>query len=200
MPAARNEFSRGSCTTACRFSGSFEEARKLLEDGDAFRWEPVRGINGNLLRGAQVPVDEALRAVEDGGALGGCDVTLAEGIAKLVEVQDVVAISTGRYQEVKVEVMDDKSSLGGFDLHQIDVPPTFYWAFEHNRPGQLDALVKQQIAAIDGWPSEHLILGQDPHVVGGNLTDPPARTPLTRTVEDLDVLDGWRCGHHVTVP
>lgn len=180
--------------------GSFEKARKPLEGGDAFRRKPVRGINRTIPRSAQVPVDEALRGAEDGGALGGCDVTLAEGIAKLVEVKDVVAISTGRYQEVKVEVMDDKSSLGGFDLDQIDVPPTFYWAFEHNGPGQLDALVKQEAAAIDGRPSKHLVLGQDPHVVGGNLTDPPARTPLTRTVKDLDVLDGWRCGHHVTVP
>jgi hypothetical protein len=82
-----------------------------------------------------------LGSAEHGGALGGCDLSSAEGITKLVEVQDVVAISTGRYQEVNVEIMDDKSSLGEFDLDQVDVPPTFYWALEHDRPGQLDALV-----------------------------------------------------------
>lgn len=156
-------------------------------------------INGTLLSGAQVPLDEKLRVAEDSGALGGCDVTLAEGIAKLVEVQDVIAISTWRYQEVNVKVMDDQSSFGDLDLDQIHVPPTFYWSLEGNGPGQLDALVQQQVAAIDGWPSRYLILGQDPHVVGGDIIDPPAGTPLTRAVQDPDVFDGWRRSHHGTV-
>ncbi len=159
----------------------------------------MRGINGTLLGSTQVPLDEALRPAENGGALRGCDLALAESITKLVEVQDVVAISTGRYQEVNIEVMDDKSSLGEFDLDQVDVPPTFDWPFEHNGPGQLDALVKQQVAAIDGWPSRHLILRQDPYVVGDNVADPPAGTPLTRAVENPDRVHGWRRGHHVTL-
>jgi hypothetical protein len=95
--------------------------------------------------------------------------------------------------------MDDKSGFGEFDLDQVDVPPTFYWALEYNGPGQLDALVEQQVAAIDGRPSEHLILGQDPYVVGDNLSDLAAGAPLTRAVDDPDVLDRWRCGHHVTL-
>jgi hypothetical protein len=159
----------------------------------------MRRINGTLLSTAQVSVDEALRSAEDGGALGGCELSLAEGIGELVEIQDVVPISTGRHQEVNVEVMDDKSGFGEFDLDQVDVPPTFYRALKYNGPGQLDALVQQQVAAIDGRPSKHLILGQDPHVVGDNLSDLAAGTPLTRAVEDPDVLDQWRCGHHVTL-
>jgi len=91
----------------------------------------------------------------------------------------VVAISARRYQEVYVEVMDDKSSLGEFDLDKVDVPPAFYWALEHNGPRQLNALVQQQVAAIDGWTSKHLIFGQDPYVVGDNLADSSAGTPLT---------------------
>lgn len=122
--------------------GLFEEARKSTKGSDAFRRKLLRRINGTLLGSAQVLVDEALRVTEDGGALGGRDLALAEGIAKLVEVQDVVAISTGRYQEVDVEVVDDKSSLGDVDLDQVDVPPTFYWTLKRNGPGQLDALVK----------------------------------------------------------
>jgi hypothetical protein len=159
----------------------------------------MRRINGTLLGSAQVSVDEALRSAEDGGALGGSELSLAEGIGELVEIQDVVAISTGRYQEVNVEVMDDKSGFGEFDLDQVDVPPTFYRALEYNGPGQLDALVEQQIAAIDGRPSKHLVLGQDPHVVGDNLSDLAAGAPLTRAVEDPDVLERWRCGHRVTL-
>ena len=92
-------------------------------------------------------VDEALRGAEDGWALSGCDLSPAEGISQLVEIQDVVAISAGRYQEVHVEVMDDKSSVGEFDLDQVDVPLTFYRALEHDGPGQLDALIKCLIAA-----------------------------------------------------
>ena len=122
--------------------GLFEEARKSPKDGDAFRRKLLRRINGTLIGSAQVPVDEALRVAEDGGALGGRGSALAEGIAKLVEVQDVVAISTGRYQEVDVEVVDDKSSLGDVDLDEVDVPPTFYWTLKRDGPGQLDALVK----------------------------------------------------------
>ena len=168
----------------------FEEAGESLERGDSVRRKLARTINGTLPGSAQVPVDEALRVAENGGALGGCDLSLAEGITKLVEVQDVVAISTGRYEEVSVEVMDDKSRLGEFDLDQVDIPPTFYWALERNGPGQLDSLIKQQVAAIDGRPSKHLILGEDPHVVGDNRTDPSAGTPLASAVEDPDVLDG----------
>jgi hypothetical protein len=111
----------------------------------------------------------------------------------------VVAISTGRYEEVNVEVMDDKSGFGGFDLDQVDVPPTFYRALEHNGPRQLDALVEQQVTAIDGRPSKDLIFGQDPHVVGDNVSDLAARAPLTRAVEDPDVLDRWSCAHHMTL-
>jgi hypothetical protein len=155
----------------------------------------ARRINGTLLGAAQVPVDEALGSAEHGGALGGSDLSLADGITKLVEVQDVVAISTGRDQEVNVEVMYDESRLGELDLDQIDVPPTFNWTIEHNGP----ALIKQQVAAIDSRPPEHLIRGQDPHVVRDNLTDPPPRTPLTRPMENLHLLDGRRCSHHVTL-
>ena len=159
----------------------------------------MRRINGTLLCNAQVSVDEPLRSAENGGALGGCELSLAEGIGEVVEIQNVVAISTGRYQEVNVEVMDHKSGFGGLDLDQVDVPPTFYRALEYNGPGQLDALVEQQVAAIDCRPSKHLILGQDPHVVGDNLSDLAAGAPLTRAVEDPDVPDRWRCGHHMTL-
>lgn len=103
----------------------------------------MRRINGTFFGAAQVPVDETLGSAENGGALGRCDLPTAEGIGKLVEVQDVVALSTGRYQQVNVEIMDDKSSLGTFDLDQVDVPPTLYRALEHDGPGQLDALVEQ---------------------------------------------------------
>lgn len=71
---------------ACRSSGSFKEARKRLKRGDAFRRKLVRRIDGTPLGSAQVPVDEALRSAEDRGALGGCDLSLAEGITKFVEV------------------------------------------------------------------------------------------------------------------
>ncbi|MEV4063022.1 hypothetical protein [Nonomuraea dietziae] len=121
----------------------FEEAGKRLKHCDAGRRKLVRRINGTFLVCPQVSVDEALRSAEDRGALSGCDLALVEGISQLVEVQDVVAISTGWHQEVNVEVMDDKSSLGQFNLDQVDVPPTLYRALEHNGPGQLDALVEQ---------------------------------------------------------
>ena len=169
---------------------SLEEAGKRLKRGDAFRRKPVRGSNGTFLGSAQVPVDEALRSAQDSGALAGCDLPLAEGITKFVEVQQVVASSTGRYQEVDVEILDDEAGLGEFDLDQVDVPPTFYGALEHNGPGQLDTLIKQQVTAIDGRPSNHLVLRQDPHVARDNLTDPPAGTPLTRAMENLNILDG----------
>jgi hypothetical protein len=182
-----------------RGESSLEEAGERLEYGDAFRRKPVRGSNRTFLGSAQVPVDEALRSAQDCGALAGRDLSLAESVTEFVEVEQVVAISTGWYQEVDVEVTDDESSFGEFDLDQIDVPPTFYWTLEHDGPGQLDALVKQQIAAIDGRPSSHLILGQDPYVVRDDLADPPAGTPLTRAMENLDILDEWRCAHHSTL-
>ena len=146
-----------------------------------------------------MPLDKALGIPEDGGALGGCDLATAQSISKVVEIQYVIAISTGRYEKVGVEVMDDKSSLSAFDVDQVDVPPALHRAFEHNRPGQLDALVKQQIAAIDGRPSSHLILGQDPYVVRDNLSDPATGTPLPRAMKDPNVLDGRRCGHLATL-
>jgi hypothetical protein len=65
--------------------------------------------------------------------------------------------------------------------------------------GQLDALIKQQIAAIDGRPSNHLILGQDPYVVRDDLSDPAARAPLPRAMKDPNVLQGRRCGHFATL-
>ncbi|WP_250907598.1 hypothetical protein [Nonomuraea sp. NEAU-A123] len=173
----------------------FEEARERLKHCDAGRRKLVRRINVRT----QVSVDELLRSAQDRGALSGCDLALAEGITKFVEVQDVVTISTGWHQEVDVEVMDDKSSLGQFDLDQVDVPPTLYRALEHNRPGQLDALVEQEEAAIDGRPSGHLIRGQEPSVVGDNLCDPAAGAPLTRSVQDPDTLDERRCCHLVNL-
>ncbi|MFI7707209.1 hypothetical protein [Nonomuraea sp. NPDC049480] len=177
----------------------FEETRKRLKRCDAGRRKPVRRVNGTFLVRTQVPVDEALRSAEDRGALSGCDLALAKGISKLVEVQDVVTISTGWHQEVNVEVMDDKSGLGQFDLDQVDVPPALYRPLEHNGPGQLDALVEQQEAAIDGRPSGHFILGQEMCVVGDNVSDPAAGAPLTRSVKDPDTLDERRCGHLATL-
>ena len=90
-----------------------------------------------------MPIDETLGSAQNGGALGCCDLSTAKGISEVVEVQDVVALSTGRYQQVNVEITHDKPSLGEFNLDQVDVPPTLYRAVEHNGPGQLDALVKQ---------------------------------------------------------
>lgn len=136
-----------------------------------------------------MPIHKALGSAEEGGALGSCDLAVPEGISKLVEVQDVIAISAGRDKKVDVEVMNDESGLGILDFDQVDVPPALDRALESYGPGQLDPLVEQQVAAINGRPSPHLILGENPHVVGDNLSNPPTGAPLTRAVEDPNILD-----------
>ncbi|GAA1112994.1 hypothetical protein GCM10009630_07700 [Kribbella jejuensis] len=74
--------------------------------------------------------------------------------------------------------MHDQPGVAVLDLDEVDVPPALHRALEDSGLCQLDPFAEQQVTPVDRGPTGNLVLRQNPHVIGDDITEPPSPAPL----------------------